>query len=231
MSILKIDILTLFPNMFSGPFQESLLKKAQEKELIDIQIHDLRQFSSDKHHKVDDKQFGGGPGMLLKVEPLVKAIESLSQLGEGEQKPWIIYLSPQGKTLKQNKALELSQKKHLILICGHYEGIDERAMDWINEEVSIGDFVLTGGEFPAMVLVDTVCRLVPGVVKEWESIVNDSFFSDKLDYSHYTRPAEFKGKKVPEVLLSGNHKEIENWRETDATTRTFNKRPELVKVS
>lgn len=231
MSPLKIDILTLFPNMFSGPFQESLLKKAQEKGLIHIQIHDLRQFSSDKHHKVDDKQFGGGPGMLLKVEPLVKAIESLSQVAEGGEKAWIIYLSPQGQTLKQSKALELSHKKHLILVCGHYEGIDERAMDWMDEEISIGDFVLTGGEFPAMVLVDAVCRLVPGVVKEWDSIVNDSFFTDKLDYSHYTRPAEFKGKKVPEVLLSGNHKEIENWRETDALDRTSKKRPELAKVS
>ncbi len=229
MSSLKIDILTLFPNMFSGPFEESLLKKAQKAKRIDIQIHDLRKFSREKHHKVDDTLFGGGPGMLLKAEPLVEAIEYLSKK-EGE-KPWVIYLSPQGKTLKQSKALELSQKKHLLLVCGHYEGIDERVMDWIDEEISIGDFVLTGGEFPAMVLVDAVCRLVPGVVKEWESIINDSFFSSKLDYAQYTRPADFKGKKVPEVLLSGNHKEIKNWRETNALNRTLKKRPELANVS
>jgi tRNA (guanine37-N1)-methyltransferase len=230
-SRLKIDILTLFPEMFQGPFSESLLAKAQDKKLVEIRIHNLRDFTEDKHRQVDDKQFGGGVGMVLKVEPIYKAIKKLS--GSSKKKssarPWVVYLSPQGKPLNQRIALDLSKKKHLILLCGHYEGIDERVINWVDEEISIGDYVLTGGELPAMVLTDTVCRLVPGVVKEWESIQNDSFFSSALDYAHYTRPAKFLNLHVPEALLSGHHKEIEAWRTKSALQNTVTKRPDLLK--
>lgn len=221
--MLKIDIVTLFPKMFDGPLKESLMGKAKDKGLVRVQIHDLRLYSKDKHKKVDDKQFGGGAGMVLKVEPIFNAIQALS----GKEKPWVVYLSPQGQKLSQRLALDLSKKRHLILLCGHYEGIDERAMQWIDQEISIGDYVLMGGELPAMVLTETVCRLVPGVVKEWESIENDSFFNFHLDYAHYTRPAEFCSIKVPDVLLSGHHKEIEKWRQTNALQNTAVKRPDL----
>ncbi|MBI2915796.1 MAG: tRNA (guanosine(37)-N1)-methyltransferase TrmD [Elusimicrobia bacterium] len=223
----QFDILTLFPKMFEGPFNESLLKKAQEKGLIEIRTRSLRDFTADKHKQVDDKQFGGGAGMVLKVEPLFQALQELS-VSSAPKKPWVIYLSPQGKTLTQKKALELSRKNHMILLCGHYEGIDERAMEWVDEEISIGDYVLTGGELPAMVLIDTVSRLIPGVVKEQESIENDSFFKPALDHSHYTRPSEFLGRQVPEVLLSGNHREIADWRKQSSFSNTTKKRPELL---
>lgn len=228
---LRIDILTLFPEMFSGPFNHSLLEKAQAKGLIDIQIRNLRDFSTDKHHTVDDKPFGGGSGMVLKVEPIFRALTALlgTEPAEKKRSRSVIYLSPQGRKLTQRKAKQLSKKNHLILICGHYEGIDERAMQWIDEEISIGDYVLTGGELPAMVLTDTVCRLVPGVVKEWASVENDSFFNRLLDCSQYTRPAEFLGMKVPEVLLSGDHKKIESWKMSSAAQNTLKKRPDIVK--
>lgn len=227
---LKIDILTLFPEMFRGPFEESLIGKAQKNGLIEIRIHNLRDFTTDKHRQADDKQFGGGVGMVLKVEPIFKAIKKMSESSEKKSgsKPWVIYLSPQGRTLNQQVALDLSNKKHLILLCGHYEGIDERAMEWIDEEISIGDYVLTGGELPAMVFTDAVCRLVPGVVKEWKSIENDSFFGSALDHAHYTRPAKFKNLNVPETLLSGHHREIEKWRSRSSFQNTLTKRPDLL---
>lgn len=250
MDTLKIDILTLFPKMFSGPFQESLVGKAQSKGLVQIQIHDLRNFTVDKHRKVDDKPFGGGRGMLLKVEPIFNALKQLSvepspaakpkkRLGKDgiskkqarEERPFVIHLSPQGKTLNHSLARQLSTKKHLILICGRYEGIDERAMRWVDAEISIGDYVLTGGELPAMVLVDAVARLVPGVVKEWESVQKDSFFDPLLDCSQYTRPANFLGMKVPQILLSGNHREIERWRKENSLLNTFKKRPDLLEIN
>lgn len=228
--VLKIEILSLFPGMFAGPFSESLIAKARQKNLVDIRIHDLRDFSQDKHRKVDDKPFGGGAGMLIKIEPIYNALKKLGRvLSRKKSKPWVVYLSPQGRKLDQAAALELVRKKHLILICGHYEGIDERAARWIDEEISIGDFVLTGGEIPAMALTDAVCRMVPGVVKERASIENDSFYSGRLDCSHYTRPVEFKGMKVPPVLLGGNHKEIEEWRRRSSEENTQAKRPDLRK--
>lgn len=231
MTTLKIDVLTLFPQMFRGPLSESLIGKAQDKGLVQIRVHDLRDYSTDpKHRKVDDKQFGGGAGMLLKVEPIYNALKALcGDLENPETKPHVVYLSPQGKVLDNPSAMRLSGKKHLVLLCGHYEGIDERAFRWIDEEVSIGNYVLTGGELPAMVLTDAVCRMVPGVVKEWESVRNDSFFGRSLlDHAQYTRPAEFMGMKVPETLVSGNHGAIEEWRRKSSLDNTLRKRPELI---
>ncbi len=228
--VLKIDILTLFPGMFAGPFSESLIAKAQQKDLVNIQIHDLRDYTKDKHRKVDDKPFGGGAGMLIKVEPIYNALKKLGRvLLKKKSKPWVVYLSPQGDKLTQTAARKLAAKKHLIFLCGHYEGIDERAAKWIDQEVSIGDFVLTGGEIPAMALTDAVCRMVPGVVKEQASIENDSFFNGLLDCSHYTRPDDFMGMKVPPVLLGGNHKEIGKWRQKSSEENTRTKRPDLLK--
>ena len=225
---LKIEILTIFPAMFEGPFRESLIGKARARGLLEIAVHDLRDFSLDKHRKADDALFGGGPGMLLKLEPIHRAFKSLGALKTGRSKPTVVYLSPQGKPLSQNLARDLALRKHLILLCGHYEGIDERAMRWIDLEVSIGDFVLTGGEIPAMALADAVSRMVPGVVKEWGSVQNDSFFNGTLDCAQYTRPAVFLGMKVPEVLISGNHKAIAAWRRKDALERTQKKRSDLL---
>lgn len=232
---MRIDILTLFPNMFSGPFSESLIGRAQKRGLAEIHIHHLRDFSSDAHRKVDDKPFGGGPGMVLSIEPIFSALRFLSAVDAKGKKistkkaaPFVIVLSPQGKTLNQNLCKKLARKKHLILLCGHYEGIDERVLHWVDEEISIGDYVLTGGELPAMVLVDSVVRLLPGVVQAPASIKEDSFFCARLDYSQYTRPAEFMGLKVPQVLLSGNHEQIKKWREQDALRNTLRKRPDLL---
>ena len=216
---MKIDIITTFPGMFTGPLAESLIGKAQAKGILNINICDIRSFAKDKHHKVDDSPFGGGPGMVMKPDLIYDSLKSLkaikkkrSAIGKDNAKPLVIFMSPQGRVLDSNMALNLSKHKHIVLLCGHYEGIDERAMDWIDEEVSIGDYVLTGGELPAMVLVDCVARNLPGVVKEADSVKNDPFYSGVLDNPHYTRPAVFKKKKVPEVLLSGNHAEIEKWK-------------------
>lgn len=232
---MRIDILTLFPNMFSGPFKESLIGRAQERGLAEIHIHNLRAFSSDAHRKVDDKPFGGGPGMVISIEPIFSALRFLSAVDEKGKKistkkgaPFVIVLSPQGKKLNQNLCKKLARKKHLLLLCGHYEGMDERVMRWTDEEISIGDYVLTGGELPAMVLVDSVVRLLPGVVQDPESVKEDSFFRRHLDCAHYTRPADFLGLKVPQVLLSGNHQEIKKWKEQNALRNTKIKRPDLV---
>ena len=230
----KIDILTLFPQMFIGPFSESLLQKGQENGLLDIKIHNLRDFSKDRNRKVDDKPFGGGPGMVLKVEPIYRALKSISALPgkvskqKNNKKPYIIHLSPQGKKLTQPHLKNLITKEHIVLICGHYEGIDQRAVSFVDEEISIGDYVLTGGEIPAMVLIDALARLVPGVVKERESVERDSFFNQNLNFSQYTRPASFLGMKVPSVLLSGNHEKIQQWRTNNSSENTCNKRPELI---
>lgn len=226
---LKIDIVSLFPEMFSGVLSASLLGKAQAKGLLDIRVHNLRDFSEDqKHHKVDDKQFGGGAGMLLKPEPIYRALQHLGALPDQPKKPWVIFMSPQGRPFSHSVALELSRKERLVILCGHYEGVDERVMAWVDEEISMGDFVLTGGEIPAMALTDAVSRLVPGVVKEWQSVENDSFFGGLLDHSHYTRPPEFMGMKVPDVLLSGDHQEIASWRMEDSLRNTRVKRPDLL---
>lgn len=229
---LEIDILTLFPGMFSGPLTESLVGKARAKGILRVRLHDLRDYSLDRHGKVDDKKFGGGAGMVIQVEPVYRALKELKALpaprSRRGRKPFVVYLSPQGAPLNQGILRSLLKKDRLVLLCGHYEGIDERAMNWVDQEISIGDYVLTGGELPAMVLVDALSRLVPGVVKEWESVTEDSFYEDRLDCSHFTRPKEFLDLKVPEVLLSGNHKEIAAWRRRDAMNNTIRKRPDLL---
>lgn len=232
---MKIDIITIFPGMFSGPLAESLIGKARAKGILEIAVTDLRDFAKDKHHKADDSPFGGGPGMVMKPDLIYDALKSLkavkskrSAVGKNTAKPLVIFMSPQGKTLDSDTARALAKHKHLVLLCGHYEGIDERAMDWVDDEISIGDYVLTGGELPAMVLVDCVARHLPGVVKEADSVKNDSFYSGLLDNPHYTRPAVFRKKKVPEVLLSGHHKNIEAWRRKESLKRSYLKRPDLL---
>lgn len=219
----RIDILTLFPEMFQGPLNESLLKKAQEKGLLSLSVINLRDFTTDKHRTADDTPYGGGPGMVMKVDVIAAAISKVKS-----QKSKVFLMCPAGKVLTQERIKELAREKHLILLCGHYEGIDERVRELVNDEISIGDYVLTGGEIPAMVLVDAVARQVPGVVKEEESVKKDSFYEGLLDHPSYTKPEEFEGKKVPEVLLSGHHAEIERWRRKESLRRTLERRPELL---
>lgn len=213
--------------MFQGPFHESLIGRAQANKIIDIRIHSLRKWSDDpRHKKVDDRPFGGGAGMVISPEPVYRAIKALTK---GKKKAWVVHLSPQGRVLTQKKACELAKKKNLVLVCGHYEGIDERVMDWVDEEISIGDYVLTGGELPAMVLVDALSRFVPGIVGDPESTLNESFMKDGLDHPHYTRPRVWRGKEVPGELLSGDHKKVAAWREKAGREQTKRKRPELLK--
>ena len=232
---MKIDILTIFPKMFQGPFEESLIGRAVKNGILQIKVTDIRSFCKDKHKKVDDKPFGGGVGMVLKPDPLYDAIKSVGVKKKNNlyknsySNPYVIYMSPQGKTLNNEIIKKFSKFRHLVFVCGHYEGIDERIINYVDEEISIGDYVLTGGEIPAMVVVDSVARQLPGVVKEESSVKNDSFYNESLDYAHYTRPAVFKGYKVPDVLLSGNHKKIDNWRKKEAYERTRKRRPDLLK--
>ena len=220
---MKFDILTLFPEMFE-PIKQSVIGKAVEKELIEINLINIRDFSKDKRKKVDDTVYGGGAGMLIRPDVVYDAFQSI----EKENDAKVIYLSPKGKLLSQEKVEELSKEKHLILLCGHYEGIDQRVIDEINpEEISIGDYVLSGGEIPAMVLVDSVSRYVSGVITN-ESTSEESFSEGLLEYPQYTRPEEFLGKKVPEVLKSGHHENIRIWRRKESLKETFLKRPELL---
>jgi len=218
-----IDILTLFPEMLRGALDASLLKKARDKGLLTVNLVDLRDFTSDKHKTADDSPYGGGPGMVMKVEPIAKAVARVQ--GPGTR---VILLCPTGQTLTQAKIKELAKAEHLVLLCGHYEGVDERVRGLVDEELSIGDYVLTGGELPALVLTDAVARYLPGVVKEEESVQRDSFHDGLLDYPSYTKPEEFEGKKVPEVLLSGHHAEIEKWRRKESLKRTLERRPDLL---
>jgi tRNA (guanine37-N1)-methyltransferase len=218
--------------MFDGAFSESLLGKARDKKLVDLRVHDLRDWADDKHRTVDDRPYGGGPGMVMKPEPIFRALKALgadTRVKKG--RPRVIFLSPQGQALTQPVADRLVREKRLILLCGHYEGIDERLYDWIDEEISIGDVVLTGGEIPAMALVDAVVRQVPGVVKEADSLTWDSFaagWNGRLDCPHYTRPAIWKRRKVPAVLLSGDHSAVARWRAEQAALATKRKRPDLL---
>jgi tRNA (guanine37-N1)-methyltransferase len=222
---MKIDVLTLFPAMFAGPLDESIIMRARKKGLLELQIYNLRDWTHDRHKTVDDKPFGGGPGMLMKCEPLFEAVESLKR---AETK--VILLSPGGRKFSQEIARELSQEKDLLLVTGHYEGFDERVReDLADDELSIGDYVLTNGALPAMVVIDAVARLLPGVLGDDESSHDESFSAGLLEYPQYTRPAEFRGMKVPEVLLSGNHAEIEKWRREQAKLRTEKQRPDLLK--
>jgi len=219
---MRFDIVTLFPEMFESFTNCSILKRAINKGLIEVHFHNPREFATDKHRTVDDYPYGGGGGMLLRVEPFWRAIKSVPG------NPYRILLSPQGRLFNQDVAKELVKRGHILLICGHYEGIDERITELVDEEISIGDYVLTGGELPAMVLVDAVTRLIPGALGCEDSPKRDSFYDGILDFPHYTKPREFEGLKVPEVLLSGNHEEVERWRRREALRRTFQRRPELV---
>lgn len=221
------DILTLFPEMFKGPFSESIIARAQNKGLLEINLIDFREYAYDKHNTADDYPYGGGAGMVLKVEPIYRAYRDLIE--KRDEKPPVILLSPQGKTLDQNIVKEYSKKDGVILICGHYEGVDDRLRDMIvTEEISIGDYVLTGGELPAMVFVETVARMIPGVLGDENSSKQDSFYNGLLDFPQYTRPREYKGKKVPDILLSGHHKKVGNWRKKMALKRTLKRRPDLL---
>lgn len=222
---MKIDVLTLFPAMFAGPLDESIIKRARKKGLLDLKIHDLRDWTHDRHRTVDDRPFGGGPGMLMKPEPIFEAVESMR--GEGAK---VILLSPAGRKFDQQIARELAGHKDLLLVTGHYEGFDERLRQSLaDDELSIGDYVLTNGALPAMVVIDAVTRLLPGVLGDDESSRDESFSHGLLEYPQYTRPAEFRGMKVPDVLISGNHAEIEKWRREQAKLRTKQRRPDLLK--
>lgn len=223
---MKFSILSLFPGYFSGPFDVSIVKRAKEKGLITVDLVDIRDFAQDKHKTVDDRPYGGGPGMVLKPEPVARAIESV----RGEDS-YVIYLSPQGRVLDASLCRELSQKKHLVLLCGHYEGVDQRVIDAeVDEEISIGSYVLTSGAPAAIVLVDSVIRFLPGTIGDPESARQDSFEDGLLDTSHYTRPVEFRGMNVPEVLMSGNHAEILKWRKSRALSNTQKGRPDLLEA-
>ena len=221
---MKIDVLTLFPGMFPGPLDESIIKRACESGRLQLGVHDLRDYTHDRHRTVDDRPFGGGPGMLLKPEPLFEAVEAL----RGE-KTRVILTSPAGRPFRQEIARELAGEKHVLLICGSYEGFDERVRQRLaDDEISIGDYVLTNGALPAMVIVDAVTRLLPGVLGDDESSQDESFCGCLLEYPQYTRPAEFRGMNVPEVLLSGDHAAIEKWRREQATVQTRQRRPDLL---
>jgi tRNA (guanine37-N1)-methyltransferase len=221
----RIDVLTIFPGIFDSPLRESLLGKAIADGVLDVRVHDIRDSSTDRHHQVDDESYGGGPGMVMKPEPVFAAVEAL---GEGPKR--VILLSPAGRRLDQALVRELAEEPWLVLICGRYEGVDERVVEGLPaEEVSIGDYVLSGGEVPALVVLEAATRLVPGVIGREESRDQDSFGPEGLlDHPHYTRPAEFRGLPVPEVLLSGNHAEIERWRREAALEKTRRNRPDLV---
>ena len=225
---MRIDILTLFPEMFHNVLGESMLKIAREKELVSFHLHNIRDFSNDKHRCVDDKPYGGGAGMVMKPEPVFNAVEAVELLDDAASTK--ILLTPQGETFNQGIADDLSKKTRLMIICGRYEGFDERIRSGIDAlEISIGDYVLTGGEIPAMVLVDSISRLVPGVLGGDDSLQDESFVNRMLEYPQYTRPAEFRGMKVPEVLKSGHHSKIEEWRAENAVLRTQERRPDLLK--
>jgi tRNA (guanine37-N1)-methyltransferase len=232
---MQIDILTLFPEICRAPLSESMMKRARENGIVDLRIHNLRDWTKDKHHIVDDAPFGGGQGMVMKPEPIFAAVEELRGASGDKstienQKSKIILMSPGGHRLDQKLATELSKESHLIVICGHYEGVDHRVIEHIVDlEISIGDYVLTNGAIAAVVLVDAVVRLLPGVLGHEQSAHDDSFSADLLEAPQYTRPAEFRGWKIPEVLLSGNHAEIAKWRKEQALKRTKQNRPDLLK--
>lgn len=221
---MKIDILTLFPEMFSI-FDYSIIKRAVDKGIIDINAHNIRDYSKNKHKKVDDYPYGGGAGMLMTPQPLVDSIKAVKKHNKGK----VIFLGPRGKTFDHNISLELSKETELIFLCGHYEGIDERVYKYIDMELSIGDFVLTGGEMACIPIVDSICRLIPGVLSSSESYIDESFYDGVLEYPQYTRPVEFEGEEVPKVLLSGHHENIRKWRRLQSLVITRKKRPDLFK--
>jgi len=224
---MKFDIVTIFPRMFDAPLAEGIVGRAIARGLVDLRVHDLRDFTEDRHRTVDDVPFGGGPGMVLKVKPVVEAVDAIRR--ERGEPATVILTSPQGRPFSQAEAVRLSRLPHVVLICGRYEGVDERVRERVvTEDLSIGDYVLTGGELPAMVILDAVARLLPGAVGDEQSVEADSFSRGLLDFPHYTRPAEFDGMKVPDVLVSGHHGAIRRWRKREALRRTLERRPELL---
>ncbi len=227
---MRIDILTLFPQMFEMPFSFGIFKRAVDNGLVSLNLHNIRDYTHDKHHTADDYPHGGGAGMVLKPEPIFEAVEAIKAgIGDEEAEPPVILLTPQGRLFSQQIAQELSQNRHLVFICGHYEGVDERVREHLaTDEISIGDYVLTGGEVPAMVVIDAVLRMVPGVLGSEDSPLDDSHAGGLLEYPQYTRPADYRGWKVPEVLLSGNHARIAEWRREQIIRRTLERRPELL---
>jgi tRNA (guanine37-N1)-methyltransferase len=227
---MDIHIITLFPKMFCGAFKESIIKRAQEKGFVNIFLHNLREFGMGKRKNTDDYPYGGGAGMIMQIEPVYKAIKKIKKDNK-KKKVKTILLTPQGKVLNEAKSKKLAKQPSLILICGHYKGFDERIREkLVDEEISIGDYILSGGEIPAMVVVDAVVRLIPGVLGDKESIELDSFYQNLLEGPLYTRPAVFEGMKVPDILLSGNHEEISTWRRKEALRRTYLRRPELLNI-
>jgi tRNA (guanine37-N1)-methyltransferase len=221
-----IKVFTIFPEMFTGPLNTSILWKARQKKIINIDLINFREYAQDKHKSVDDYPFGGGAGMVLKPEPIVLALEANLNLNDSQQE--IILMSPQGQVFNQEYAKMLARKKKIAFICGHYEGFDERIRRFVTQEFSIGDYVLTGGELPAMVMIDAIARLIPGVIKETESFKEDSFYKGLIEYPHYTRPRVFRDMEVPDVLLSGNHENIRLWRRKESLRRTLKRRPDLL---
>jgi tRNA (guanine37-N1)-methyltransferase len=225
--MMRIDVLSLFPSMFEGIFGESILKKAYEKEAVSYNVINFREYADNKHNQVDDYPYGGGAGMVLKPQPIFDAVDALKN--EQQSKPRVILMCPQGERYTQQKAEELAKEEHLVFICGHYEGYDERIREHVvTDEISIGDYVLTGGELGAMVVIDSVVRLLPGVLGNEDSPIQDSFSSGLLEHPHYTRPSDFRGMKVPGELISGNHRLIDEWREKESLRRTFERRPDLL---
>ncbi|MCH2124289.1 MAG: tRNA (guanosine(37)-N1)-methyltransferase TrmD [Pirellulaceae bacterium] len=227
---MRFDVLTLFPEMFPGYLSQSLLNKAIQRGLVDVQIHDIREWAKDKHHKVDDRPFGGGPGMVLKVEPVVECVEAVQQFDERKGK--VILTTPQGKRFDQRTVEDLAQVERLILLCGRYEGFDQRVIDILQpDEISIGDYIVNGGEVAAMVVMDALVRMVPGVLGHVESNVDDSFSTGNrmLEFSQYTRPREYRGFEVPEILLTGNHEQIQRWRQQESLKKTTQQRSDLLK--
>jgi len=224
--VIRFDVLSIFPEMFHSPLDFSVLKKAQEKGLIEIGLHDIRDWANDKHHMTDDAPYGGGCGMVMKVEPVERA---LAAVGHNDIQPLVVLMTPQGQTFNQNIAAQLAEQKHIIMICGRYEGVDERIREHLaDREISIGDYILTGGELSALVVIDAVSRLIPGVLGNDASAATESFSQGLLEYPQYTRPAEYKGWCVPDVLVSGNHAHIERWQRIEAIKRTWLRRPDLL---
>lgn len=224
-------VLTLFPEMIDSGLNHSIIKKAIEKEIISIQSINIRNFSENKHNQVDDYPYGGGAGMVMKPEPIYRAFLSIKERINNKKNTRVLYMTPQGKPFNQKIAEELSKEEDLIILCGHYEGIDERVIEEIvTDEISLGDFILTGGEIPAMAIIDSISRLIPNVLGKEESFINESFSDNLLEYPNYTRPFLFNGKSVPEVLVSGNHKNIQDWRKKQSLIRTYEKRPDLLDI-
>lgn len=221
-----IDVLTLFPEMFTGVVNSSIIKRIIDKELVEVRIHDFREFSTNKHKKVDDTVYGGGAGMLIAVEPVINCLKSIDNYQTAHK----IITSPSGVLYNQDKAKHYSEKKHLIIICGHYEGIDERVLNYVDEEISIGEYVLTGGEIAALAIIDSVSRLIPGAISE-DSTIEESFNDGLLEYPQYTKPSVYDGYSVPEVLVNGNHKKIETFRRYMSLKKTYERKPELIKKS